>query len=136
VPARRKARRRALEVLFEAEQRSVDPLVLLDERSNDPERPVSAYSVEVVRGVVRDGDRIDEILATYSQGWALDRMPAVDRSALRIGVWELLRNPDVPPEVAISEAVVIVEDLSTAESPRFVNGLLARIAALRHTLTG
>ncbi|MGF1664006.1 MAG: transcription antitermination factor NusB [Kineosporiaceae bacterium] len=134
--ARRKARKRAVDLLFEAEQRQVDTTALLEERMHDPERPATGYTVEVVAGVAEHRERIDEVLQTFSHGWALDRMPAVDRAVLRMAIWELLHNPEVPPEVAISEAVGLVTDLSTDDSPRFVNGLLARVAELRHTLQG
>jgi N utilization substance protein B len=134
--ARRKARKRAVDLLFEAEQRDVEVLPLLDERMREPERPATGYTVEIVAGVQEHRERIDEILTTFSQGWALDRMPAVDRAVLRMAVWELLYSPDVPHEVVISEAVGLVTDLSTDDSPRFVNGLLARVADLRHTLLG
>lgn len=134
--ARRKARKRAVDLLFEAEQRSIDVLPLLEERMRDPERPATGYTVEIVAGVQEHRGAIDEILTTYSQGWALDRMPAVDRAVLRMAVWELLHSPDVPHEVVISEAVGLVTELSTDDSPRFVNGLLARVADLRHTLSG
>ena len=134
--ARRKARKRAVDLLFEAEQRSVEVLPLLEERMRDPERPATGYTVEIVTGVQEHRAAIDEILTTYSQGWALDRMPAVDRAVLRMAVWELLHSPDVPHEVVISEAVGLVTELSTDDSPRFVNGLLARVADLRHTLSG
>lgn len=132
--ARHKARKRALDVLFEAEQRGVDVTVLLTERSLDTERPMPSYTAEIVTGVTEHTARLDELLATYSQGWSVDRMPAVDRSLLRIGLWELLYNDEVSDEVAISEAVDLAADLSTDDSPRFVNGLLARVASLRHTL--
>lgn len=134
--ARRKARKRAVDLLFEAEQRDVEVLPLLEERMRDPDRPATGYTVEIVAGVQEHREQIDEILATYSQGWALDRMPAVDRAVLRMGVWELLHSGEVPYEVVISEAVGLVTELSTDDSPRFVNGLLARVADLRHTLSG
>ena len=87
-----------------------------------------------VRGVTANKDRIDELIAGHAEGWTLDRMPAVDRNVLRIGVFELLWAPDVPDGVAISEAVLLAQDLSTDASPAFVNGLLARIAELKPSL--
>jgi N utilization substance protein B len=125
--ARSKARKRALDVLFEADQRGVDPLVLLAERVVDPGAVMPEYAAIVVEGVVEHRERIDELLTTYAHGWTLDRMPAVDRSVLRLGAWELLYNDDVPDGVAIDEAVQLVGSLSTDESPGFVNGLLARL---------
>lgn len=130
--ARSKSRKRALDLLFEADQRALDPLRVLTERSADEHVPaVNAYARQLVEGVAEHRARIDEVLATYSQGWALDRMPAVDRQVLRIGVWELLWNEEVPDGVAISEAVELATSLSTDESPGFVNGLLSRIAELK-----
>jgi N utilization substance protein B len=134
VAARRKARLRALDVLFEADQRGMDPLVVLKAKLERANPPVGEYAVTVVEGVVAHADRIDEVLSTYSMGWTIERMPAVDRAALRIATWEILHADDVPDHVAISEAVEIVQELSTDESPTFVNGLLARIAELGETL--
>ena len=132
--ARRKARLRALDVLFEADQRSMDPIVVLKAKMERANPPVGEYAVTVVEGVWANADRIDEVLSTYSMGWTIERMPAVDRAALRITTWEILHADDVPDHVAISEAVEIVQELSTDESPTFVNGLLARIAELKETL--
>lgn len=134
--ARTKARKRALDVLFEADQRGLDPAAVLARRIAEPgtQAPVPQYSVDVVEGVVAHLDRIDEVLATHSHGWTVPRMPAVDRNLLRIGVWEILWNDEVPDAVAVSEAVALAEELSTDESPAFVNGLLARIVDLKPTL--
>ena len=135
--ARTKARKRALDILFEAEMRGIPVLGLLAERSaagSAPDSgvpPVSAYAAELVRGVQAHSERIDELLATHAEGWSLDRMPAVDRNILRIGAYELLWGTGVPEAVAISEAVLMARDLSTDASPAFVNGLLARLLELR-----
>ena len=131
MPARSKARKRALDILFEAELRDVPVLDLLAERIESGRPPVSAYAADLVRGVAAHVARIDELISTYAEGWTLDRMPAVDRNVLRIGVYELLGVPDVPDGVAISEAVALAGDLSTDASPAFVNGLLARLAGLK-----
>jgi transcription antitermination protein NusB len=135
MPARSKARKRALDILYEAEIRREPVLDLLAERSaagppgGSP--PVSGYAAELVRGVQAHRERIDELLAEHAQGWTLDRMPAVDRNILRIGVYELYWGSGVPDGVAISEAVLLARDLSTDGSPAFVNGLLARLLELR-----
>jgi len=136
VGARTKARKRALDVLFEAEQRAVDPAVLLADRIAQPgtETALPQYSVDIVEGVLGRRDRIDEVLETYSHGWTLARMPAVDRALLRIATWEILFNDEVPDPVAIDEAVELATGLSTDESPSFINGLLARILDLKPTL--
>ena len=133
-PARSKARKRALDILFEAEQRDSPVLDLLDERIALGSPPVSDYAADLVRGVAGHAARIDDLISRYAEGWTLDRMPAVDRNVLRIGVYELLWAADVPDGVAISEAVLLARDLSTDASPAFVNGLLARIAELKPTL--
>jgi N utilization substance protein B len=136
VPARTKARKRALELLYEAEQRGLNVGTLLEERIAVPttQHPLPEYAVELVRGVVDHWSSIEEALTTWSQGWSLDRMAAVDRAALRIGTWEIVWNDAVPDGVAVSEAVNLVQDLSTDDSPRFVNGLLSRISEVKDTL--
>jgi N utilization substance protein B len=133
-PARSKARKRALDVLFEAELRGLPVLDLLAERITLGSPPVSPYAADLVRGVTVHKARIDELIGEYAEGWTLDRMPAVDRNVLRIGLYELLWADDVPDGVAISEAVLLARDLSTDASPTFVNGLLARIADLKPSL--
>jgi N utilization substance protein B len=136
VAARTKARKRALELLFEAEQRGVNVGTLLEERIAAPttQHPLPEYAVELVRGVLEHWGEINETLTTYSQGWSLERMAAVDRAALRLGTWEIVWNDQVPDGVAISEAVALVRDMSTDDSPRFVNGLLARVQEIKPTL--
>ena len=134
MPARSKARKRALDILFEAELRDTPVLDLLAERITLGSPPVPAYAADLVRGVTEHAARIDELISEYAEGWTLDRMPAVDRNVLRIGVYELLWAPDIPDAVAISEAVLLARDLSTDASPAFVNGLLARIAELKGSL--
>lgn len=134
--ARTRARKAALDVLFESEMRHLPTGATLGERitaaaGTDPTfRPVRAYTVTLVEGVRAEGERIDELISTYARDWSLERMPGVDRAILRIGVWELLYNRDVPPAAVISEAVGLASSLSTDASPGFVNGLLARIADL------
>ena len=134
--ARSKARKRALDVLYEADQRGVEPARMLTERMTHPgtESALPAYAVEIVEGVVANLARIDELVATYSHGWTLERMPAVDRAVLRIGAWEILFNPGVPDAVAVAEAVELAHQLSTDDSPGFVNGLLGRLVELKETL--
>jgi transcription antitermination protein NusB len=140
MPARSKARKRALDILFEAEIRGEPVLDLLAERtasgssSGEGTPPVSDYAAELVRGVQAHRQAIDELLARYARGWTLDRMPAVDRNILRIGAYELLWGSGVPDGVVISEAVLLARDLSTDGSPAFVNGLLARLLELKPEL--
>ena len=133
--ARSKARKRALDILFASELRSEDPVVALDRAIADGEGPTNDYTATLVRGVAEHRERIDEVLTTYSKGWTLSRMPAVDRNVLRIGVYELLwGDSDVPDTVAVSEALNLVKDLSTDDSPAFVNGLLGSIQRDRASL--
>ena len=134
--ARGKARKRALDILFESEIRGESVLDLLAERSESASPPVPAYAAELVRGVQEHREQIDELLADNSRGWTLERMPAVDRKILRIGAYELFWGADVPDGVAISEAVLLAGELSTDASSAFVNGLLARLLELRPTADG
>ena len=133
--ARSKARKRALDILFASELRSEDPVVALDRAIEAGEGPTNDYTATLVRGVVEHQSRIDEVLTTYSKSWTLARMPAVDRNVLRIGVYELLwGDSDVPETVAVSEALHLVQELSTDDSPAFVNGLLGSVMRDRATL--
>ncbi|MHA7278545.1 transcription antitermination factor NusB [Arthrobacter sp. MDT2-2] len=132
--ARSKARRRALDILFESEQRAMPALEVIRARREKTDMVIADYTVDIVEGVLEHQEQIDEFLSTYSQGWTLDRMPAVDLMILRIGSWELLYNGDVPDGVAVSEAVELAKILSTDESPKFVNGLLGRLQQLKPTL--
>jgi transcription antitermination protein NusB len=136
VAARTKARKRALDLLFEAEQRGVNAADLLRERLATPvtEAPLSEFTADLVMGVVEHWGQVDELISTYSQGWTLARMPAVDRAILRLGAYEVLFSTDVPEPVAISEWVGLATELSTDDSPRFVNGLLARLVEVKPTL--
>jgi transcription antitermination protein NusB len=126
--ARSKARKRALDLLYAAELRGEGAGDALDRAIAEGESPTNDYTVTLVRGVVEHSLRIDELLATYSEGWTLDRMPAVDRNLSRIAVYEIVFRDDIDDAVAVSEAVELAEELSTDNSPRFLNGLLARIA--------
>jgi N utilization substance protein B len=131
VGARSKARKRALDVLFEADQRGLNVMEALEIRMAEPgvETALPEYAAQIVRGVAQHWHEIDSAMAAHSEGWVVSRMPAVDRAALRIAVWEILFNDEVAPAIAIDQAVDLVTDLSTEESPGFVNGLLGAIAA-------
>jgi N utilization substance protein B len=139
VAARNKARKRAFQILFEAEQRGVGPKTAMADwirlaRTDDRQPPVSEYTMQLVEGYAAHAARIDELLATYSVGWTLDRMPVVDRNVLRLGAYELIWEDDVPDAVALDEAVQLAKEFSTDESPAFVNGLLARLKDLKPSL--
>jgi len=135
VAARSKARKRALDILFAAELRGLPASQLLSEQQSLGEQPVPKYAAELVRGVAAHQAQIDTLISENAVAWTLDRMPAVDRNILRLGVYELLWADDVPDGVAISEAVLLAQDLSTDASPTFVNGLLAKIKDLKPTLS-
>ena len=132
--ARTKARKRALDLLFASELRSESAVVALDRAIDEGDAPSNPYTADLVRGVVDHQPRIDEVLSSYSESWTLDRMPVVDRNVLRIGVYELLYVDDVPDAVAVSEAMALVRDLSTDESPAFVNGVLGAVLRNKPTL--
>jgi transcription antitermination protein NusB len=131
MPARRKARKRALDVLYEADLRSEPIQTVLASalgRIEPPPPPHLPYAVSLVEGVAAHVDRIDELISSYAEGWTLERMPVVDRNLARIAVYELLYVDDIDDAVAISEAVELAKQMSTDDSPRFLNGVLARIA--------
>ena len=127
--SRSKARKRALDILFEAELREADPVATLEERAAAADPPVREYTAKLVRGVDAHGSEIDaRISACLAAGWSLPRIPRVDRNALRIAVFEI-DYCEVPDAVAISEAVQLVSELSTDDSSAFVNGVLRAVAA-------
>ncbi|PPF11906.1 transcription antitermination factor NusB [Rathayibacter sp. AY1G1] len=136
--ARTKARKRALDILYNADVRQISFAQSLraeaERAANEPAREASwLYAREIVDGVIDHADEIDELIARLAQGWTLSRMPLVDRAILRIGVWEILHNDAVPDGVAISEAVEAATSLSTDDSAGFINGLLASVAESRTT---
>jgi N utilization substance protein B len=125
--ARSKARKRAVDLVYEADLRGADPVSTLAERIALADPPISDYTIRLIEGVAEHRAAIDELLSRYSEGWTIERMPGVDRAVLRIALFELLFAPDVPDAVAIDEAVELAKALSTDESPRFVNGILGRV---------
>jgi N utilization substance protein B len=134
--ARTKARKRALDLLYSADIReeSINSALAAEQvrADADPKRGSSwPYAREIVVGITEHGDEIDELIETSAQGWTLTRMPAVDRAIVRIGIWEILFNEQIPDGVAISEAVEAAAVLSTEDSSGFINGLLGRIAQTR-----
>lgn len=128
-------RKRAVELLYESDQRGADAVTLLADRVGNVEvDPVGDYTIAVVEGVTKHRAQIDEVLSEHTQGWTLDRMPMVDLAILRVGVYEVLWATDVPDPVAIDEAVGLAKELSTDDSPRFVNGVLGRIGNIADRL--
>jgi N utilization substance protein B len=130
VSARRKARKRALDFLYEADIRSASPLELLGSRDAS-ELSQSEYVVELLTGVETNKSKIDDLITTYAQGWDMDRMPAIDRNILRIALFEILFKSDLDDQVAASEAVEIAGELSTDDSAQYINGILGRIIILK-----
>lgn len=135
--ARKKARKRALDILYAADIRNIslnESLAAEAKRAvTQPSREASwNYAKKIIEGIAEHGYEIDELIETYSVDWPLERMPAVDRALLRIGIWEILYNDEIPSAVAISEAVSAAQSLSTDDSSRFINGILARISELQH----
>ena len=131
MPARRKARKRALDVLYEADQRDLPPSQVLAtyvDRIEKPRPDHMDYATSLVEGVAKNLDRIDELIASYAEGWTLERMPVVDRNLARIAVYELLYVAEIDDPVAITEAVELAKQMSTDDSPRFLNGILGRIS--------
>ena len=127
--ARSKARKRAVDVLYEADVRGSDPLELLRERVALASPPIPDHAVRLVEGVPEHAARIDALIDAHASNWSLDRLPDVDRAILRMAVFELLWADDVPDAVVIDEAVQLAKTLSTDESPAYVNGVLGAILA-------
>ncbi|GGS03341.1 N utilization substance protein B [Streptomyces aureoverticillatus] len=137
--ARNTARKRAFQILFEADQRGVDVLTVLADwvrhsRTDTRQPPVSEYTMELVEGYEKHAPRIDELISQYAVGWTLDRMPVVDRNILRLGAYELVWVDGTPDAVVLDEAVQLAKEFSTDESPAFVNGLLGRFKDLKPSL--
>lgn len=126
--ARSKARKRALDLIFAAEAQGLSADDLLTAQQDAGEGPANEYTVTLVRGVHERRARLDELISTYAEGWLIDRLPAVDRNLLRIGIFEVLFSDEIPDAVAVSEAVNMARDLSTDESPGFINGVLGHVA--------
>ncbi|WP_017612937.1 transcription antitermination factor NusB [Nocardiopsis salina] len=132
--ARRKARRRAVEVLYESEVRGISVDDVIARRRAQPEPPINEFTQSLARSIDERRARIDELLDTYAIGWTLERMPVVDRNILRMGAYELLWDDGIPDGVAIAEAVGVAKELSTDDSPSFISGLLSRLMENKSTL--
>jgi N utilization substance protein B len=132
--ARRKARKRALDILFEADMRNVSAKELLGLRPSD-ELSQGEYVKTLVEGVEEHREKIDELIHTYAEGWDMDRMPAIDRNLLRIALFEILWEGDLDDKIAVSEAVEIAGELSTRDSAGYVNGVLGRVIVLKSVIS-
>jgi len=139
VSARSKARKQALDLLYETDIRGtnlVDTLNARDIAAEGPEaRPIREYTRELVGGVSDNRRKIDELITTYAQGWDMDRLPAVDRNILRLGIYEILWSTNVPTSVAIDEALDLARELSSDESSKYIHGVLGRIASIKDTIS-
>ena len=137
--ARSKARKQALDVLYESDIRGNDLLQTLQSRDVDEEgpdaRPIRDYTKELVNGVAENRRKIDELITTYAQGWDMDRLPAVDRNILRLGIFEILWSAEVPISVAIDESLALAKELSSDESSKYIHGVLGRIASIKDTIS-
>ena len=137
--ARSKARKQALDLLYESDIRGTDPLQTLELRDvpdDGPDvRPVREYTRDLISGVVENRRKIDELIMTYAQGWDMDRLPAVDRNILRIGIYEILWSTAVPTSVSIDEALNLAKELSSDESSKYIHGVLGRIASLKDSIS-
>ena len=131
--ARRKARKRALDFLYEADLRGTNALELYLARGSD-ELAQEAYVEKLLRVVAEHQNKLDELIMTYAQGWDMDRMPAIDRNLLRLSIYELLWEPELDEKIAINEAVEMAAELSTNDSSSYINGVLGRIAAIKGSL--
>ena len=137
--ARSKARKQALDLLYETDIRGtnlVETLVSRDIPADGPDaRPIREYTKELVNGVSENRRKIDELITTYAQGWDMDRLPAVDRNILRLGIYEILWSTDVPTSVAIDESLVLAKELSSDDSSKYIHGVLGRIASIKDTIS-
>ncbi len=134
IGSRGRARRRALEILFEAEHRNTTPLSALQRRREYTDQTINTYTAQIIDGVITHQEQIDELLAQYAHGWTMERMLAMDKSILRLGAWELLFNEEMPDAAAVNEAVNMAREYSNDDSPGYVNGVLGRLQDLKPTL--
>ena len=132
--ARTKARKAALDLLYEADIRKSSPTLILQQRVAELDFVAREFTRELIEGIESHKRKIDELIITYSVGWDMDRMPVVDRNILRLGIYEILWSSDVPTEVAISEAVELASTLSTDESSKYINGVLSKIVDIKADL--
>jgi len=138
VSARSKARKQTLDLLYEADIRSLsatDLLALRDVVEDGPDaRPIREYTKSLVIGVTENKRKIDELIATYAQGWDMDRLPAVDRNILRLGIFEIVWSADLDDGIAIDEALTLAKELSTDESAGYIHGVLGRISSIKESI--
>jgi N utilization substance protein B len=134
VSTRSKARKAALDLLYESDIRKTSPQTLLTKRVTELEYVIREFTKDLVDGVESHRRKIDELITTYSQGWDMDRMPVIDRNILRLGIYELLWSESVPTSVAISEALELAQTLSTDDSSKYINGVLSKVLEIKSDL--
>lgn len=136
--ARSKARKQALDILYESDIRNSDPLAILESRDVVEEgpdaRPIRDFTRELIAGVAANKRKIDELIATYAQGWDMDRLAAVDRNILRLGIFEIVYSDELADGIAIDEAITLAKDLSTDDSATFIHGLLGKISSIKDSV--
>ncbi|CAN2202418.1 NusB Transcription termination factor [Candidatus Nanopelagicaceae bacterium] len=136
--ARSKARKQALDILYESDIRSSDPVAILESRDVTEEgpdaRPIRDFTRELIAGVSTNKRKIDELIATYAQGWDMDRLAAVDRNILRLGIFEIIWSDELADGIAIDEAITLAKDLSTDDSATFIHGLLGKISSMKDSV--
>ena len=136
--ARSKARKQALDLLYEADIRGTSALEILQARDSvedGPEaRPIREFTKELIAGITKNARKIDELIATYAQGWDMDRLPAVDRNILRLGIYEIVWASDLPDGIAIDEALNLAKELSTDESAGYIHGVLGKISSIKESI--
>jgi N utilization substance protein B len=138
VSARSKARKQTLDLLYEADIRGTSPSDLLTAREVDEEgpdaRPIREFTKELISGITTNRRKIDELIATYAQGWDMDRLPAVDRNILRLGIYEIVWNSELEDGIAINEAILLAKELSTDDSAGYIHGVLGRISSIKESI--
>ena len=137
--ARSKARKQALDLLYETDIRGtnlVETLIARDMPEDGPDaRPIREYTRELINGVAANRRKIDELITTYAQGWDMDRLPVVDRNILRLGIYEILWSTSVPTSVAIDEALTLAKELSSDDSSKYIHGVLGRISSIKDSIS-
>lgn len=136
--ARSKARKQALDILYESDIRSTDALAILESREIEEDgpdaRPIREFARELISGVAENKRKIDELITTYAQGWDMDRLAAVDRNILRLGIYEIIWSEELADGIAIDEAITLAKDISTEDSAAFIHGLLGKISSIKDSV--
>ena len=136
--ARSKARKQALDLLYEADIRGGSALEFLQSRDvveDGPDaRPIRDFTKELIAGIAENSRKIDELITTYAQGWDMDRLPAVDRNILRLGIYEIVWSTELADGIAIDEALTLAKELSTDESAGYIHGVLGKISSIKESI--